>query len=265
MTGDERRRCLLDYLHEKPEASVDDLAQFLAVSKMTVHRDLDRLQELRVLRKTRGGATLLPSILFEADYAFRVRQNRSLKQVLARAVARLVDPGMALIVDDSSTTGAVLEELDAVRPLTIITNSLSLTNRLVKDGSLAVIMLGGRYDPVTDGFFGLVCESATSRLRADLAIFSTAAVQGASAYLHDQDVVRAKLAMRAAADRSVLVFDHTKIGKSALNYFSSLAAFDEVYIDDGIDPAHVELLLREKVNLKLVAASGDEIEHQRAS
>ena len=85
---------------------MEELAQFLAVSKMTVHRDLDRLQELRVLRKTRGGATLLPSILFEADYAFRVRQNRSLKQVLAKAVAGLVDPGMALIVDDSSTTGA---------------------------------------------------------------------------------------------------------------------------------------------------------------
>jgi DeoR/GlpR family transcriptional regulator of sugar metabolism len=265
MTGDERRRCLLDYLHERPEASVDDLAQFLSVSRMTVHRDLDRLQELRVLRKTHGGATLLPSILFEADYAFRIRQNQSLKQILAKAVAGLVDPGMALMVDDSSTTGVVLHELDGIRPLTIITNSLSLTNRLVKDPNLAVIMLGGRYDPVTDGFFGLVCESATSRLRADLAIFSTAAVQGASAYLHDQDVVRAKLAMRAAADRSVLVFDHTKIGKSALNYFSALSDFDEVYIDDGIDPHHLELLQREKVNVKLVATSGAQVAHQRAS
>lgn len=252
MTGEERRQTLLGYLHERPEASVEELAQFLAVSKMTVHRDLDRLQDLRVLRKTRGGATLLPSILFEADYAFRVRQNRSLKQALAKAVAERVDPGMALIIDDSSTSGLVLDELAAVRPLTIITNSLSLTNRLVKDNSLAVILLGGRYDPVTDGFFGLVCESAISRLRADVAIFSTAAVQGASAYLHDQEVVRAKLAMRAAADRSVLVVDHTKIGKSALNYFSSLADFDEVYIDDDVAPNYLEILKREKVNIKLV-------------
>jgi DeoR/GlpR family transcriptional regulator of sugar metabolism len=265
MTGEERRRSLLDYLHERPEASVDELAQFLAVSKMTVHRDLDRLQELRVLRKTRGGATLLPSILFEADYAFRIRQNRAIKQVLAKAVAGLVDPGMALIIDDSSTTGLVLDELAAVRPLTIITNSLSLTNRLAKDNSLTAIMVGGRYDPVTDAFFGLGCESATSRLRADLAIFSTAAVQGAGAYLHDQDVVRAKLAMRAAADRSVLVFDHTKVGKSALNYFSSLSAFDEVYIDDGVASDHVELLQREKVNIRLVETMDAQIERRQAS
>ncbi|MGA2287990.1 DeoR/GlpR family DNA-binding transcription regulator [Bradyrhizobium sp.] len=260
--GEGRRERLLDYLHRKPEASVEDLAQFLAVSKMTVHRDLDRLQELRVLRKTRGGATLLPSIIFEADYAFRIRQNRNLKQALAKAVAELVDPGMAVIIDDSSTTGAVLDELDAVRPLTVITNSLNLTNRLVKSSNLSVICLGGRYDPVTGGFFGLVCESATSRLRADLAIFSTAAVQGSSAYLHDQDVVRAKLAMRSAADRSVLVFDHTKIGKSALNYFSSLAQFDDVFVDDGVDLQHADLLRREKVNLKLVAAAA-EIEGDR--
>jgi DeoR/GlpR family transcriptional regulator of sugar metabolism len=82
-------------------------------------------------------------------------------------------------------------------------------------------------------------------------------VQGASAYLHDQDVVRAKLAMRAAADRSALVFDHTKIGKSALNYFSNLAEFDDVFVDDGIDVRHAELLRREKVNLKLVAADAE--------
>ena len=185
--------------------------------------------------------------------------------MLAKAVAGLVDPGMALIIDDSSTTGLVLDELAAVRPLTIITNSLSLTNRLAKDNSLTAIMLGGRYDPVTDAFFGLGCESATSRLRADLAIFSTAAVQGAGAYLHDQDVVRAKLAMRAAADRSVLIFDHTKVGKSALNYFSSLSAFDEVYIDDGVASDYVELLQREKVNVRLVETMDAQIERRQAS
>ena len=267
LPGDERRRRLLDYLHERPEASVDDLAQFLNVSKMTIHRDLDRLQELRVLRKTRGGATLLPSVLFEADYAFRVRQNQQLKWALAREAAKLVDPGMALMLDDSSTAAAVVDEIGGVRPLTIITNSLNLTNRLVKDNSLTVISLGGRYDRVTDCFYGLMCEAATSRLRADLAVFSTAAVQGTGCYIHDQDVVRAKIAMRAAADRSVLVFDHTKIGKSALNFFSDLSAFDTVLVDDGIDPDYAERLLRAKINLKLVPASlrAEQKEQQQVS
>jgi DeoR/GlpR family transcriptional regulator of sugar metabolism len=78
--------------------------------------------------------------------------------------------------------------------------------------------------------------------------------------------VRAKLAMRVAADRSVLVFDHTKIGKSALNYFSGLAEFDEVFVDDQIDARHAELLRREKVNLKIVPAATEvEGEHRQAS
>jgi DeoR/GlpR family transcriptional regulator of sugar metabolism len=47
LIGEARRRRLLDYLHERPEASVEHLARFLNVSKMTVHRDLDRLQELQ--------------------------------------------------------------------------------------------------------------------------------------------------------------------------------------------------------------------------
>ena len=83
MAGDKRRDDILERLRERESATVEELAEPLQVSRMTVHRDLDRLAELKLVRKVRGGATMLPSTVFEADYRYRENQCQAEKQRLA--------------------------------------------------------------------------------------------------------------------------------------------------------------------------------------
>lgn len=258
--GEDRRERLLEHLRSRDGATVEELAELLGVSKMTVHRDLDRLADLRLIRKIRGGATLQPSMVFESDVGYRGRQNRAEKQALGQRVAQLVEPGMALILDDSTTTAAILPFILDRQPLTIITNAVPLINRLARQEGITLISLGGRYDPISDAFFGIVCETSVARLRADIGIFSTAAVHGDCAYLHDQDIARAKLAMMASSDRKVIAFDHSKFGKSALNLFSPLSAFSHVFVPDTTDGALIAGLERAKVNVERVpmTAPGDD-------
>ncbi|TIX12600.1 MAG: DeoR/GlpR transcriptional regulator, partial [Mesorhizobium sp.] len=45
MKSDSRRQGVMDFLMEAGTASVEDLAARFGVSKMTVHRDLDELEE----------------------------------------------------------------------------------------------------------------------------------------------------------------------------------------------------------------------------
>ena len=170
---------------------------------------------------------------------------------------------MALILDDSTTTSAILPFLLERLPLTVITNGVSLINALARQEGITLISLGGRYDPISDAFFGIVCEASVGRLRADIGIFSTAAVHGASAYLHDQDIARAKLAMMAASDRSVIAFDQSKFGKSALNLFTPLTTFDHVFIPDSTDARLVSELEKAQVRVETVPAG--EITGQSAS
>lgn len=129
-------------------------------------------------------------------------------------------------------------------------------NALGRHEGITLISLGGRYDPISDAFFGIVCETSAARLRADIGIFSTAAVHGASAYLHDQDIARAKLAMMAASDRSVIAFDQSKFGKSALNLFSPLTTFDHVFIPDSTEPRLVAELKKAQVRVEIVPVNG---------
>ena len=84
--GEARRGRILELLRAREAATVEELAEHLGVSKMTVHRDLDRMADLKLVRRIRGGATLQPSVVFESDVGYRARQHLAEKQALARRV-----------------------------------------------------------------------------------------------------------------------------------------------------------------------------------
>lgn len=251
-TGELRRSQILEYLCERETASVGELADHFSISKMTVHRDLDQLVKTRCVRKVHGGVTILPSVVFESNFNYRLRQKKAEKTALAARIAEHIEPGMTIILDDSSTVAALADLLLERTPLTVITNAASLISRLVRHEDLSVICLGGHYHPVTDAFLGVACEMALERLRADLGIFSVAAVRGGSAYLHESELTRAKLAMKAASDRSFLAFDHSKFGKSALHLFGKLDEFERVFVTEGADQAQIQRLLNADVAIETV-------------
>ena len=56
----ERRRAIVDFLRDRPFASVRDLQDRLGVSAATVRRDIDKVDGLGVARKVYGGVSALP-------------------------------------------------------------------------------------------------------------------------------------------------------------------------------------------------------------
>lgn len=213
---------------------VDDLAQRFGVSRMTVHRDLDDLQQSGLLRKVRGGASIQSNSKFESDYRYRERQAAPEKRRIAAAAAERIEPGQTVVIDDGSTAALVAEFLPERRPLTVITNNLVVITRLAGQTGIDLISLGGHYSKKFHGFFGLVAEEALRGLRADVAFLSTSAIKGAMAYHQDQEVVHCKRLMIAAAERRFLLVDHGKFGRTALHFLTELTAFDAVLTGDRL-------------------------------
>lgn len=257
MSGEERRLRIVEHLRATETETVEGFSRMFGVSGMTVHRDLDALVEQRILRKIRGGATILPSVLFEGDYAYRERLNVAEKTALARAAAELVEPGMAVMMDDSSTVAAVVPQIVDRRPLTVVTNAVPVLRALETVSGISVVCLGGTWNSVTNAYLGMITEQAARSMRVDLALFSTACVHGTTAYLRDLDgVVRAKHAMMESSDRNVLLVDHAKFGKSALHRFADLTSFESVLTTDGLRRETRETLRRARVRLRIVRSGG---------
>ena len=75
MRREERQQLIMDLMVERGAVDLDDLAERYSVSKMTIHRDLDDLEQAGLLRKMRGGATIEAGTQFESDFRYRERQG----------------------------------------------------------------------------------------------------------------------------------------------------------------------------------------------
>ncbi len=250
--ADQRRAEIVRLLMESPSLQIKDLASKLDVSLMTVHRDLNELQTQGLVRRLRGSVSAEKSMLFESSYLYRARQHVAEKRRLARAAVAHIEPGNAVVWDDSSTTFHATEFIGQVAPVTIITNALPVLEKLRDVHEIDLIALGGKYHRAYNGFFGLACERAIRSYRVDVALMSTTTIQDLSMFTQDEQVLRAKRAMIEIARKRILLVDESKFHFNALNHVADLTEFDVVLISSAVDALIVARLRDGGVRLQLV-------------
>lgn len=251
----ERRDRIKELLLEHDSVTVRDLAERFDVSAMTIHRDLDTLEAIGVLRKVRGGATAQPTALYESSLSFRLAQMPDAKREIAAAAAERVKPGASVALDDSTTTLAMLPFLAEIGHLTVVTYFASVVeevSRLAPD-TLELIVVGGTYSHKYHSFGGVLAEQQLMDLSVDHSFVSVPAVDVERGAYHqevDQAALKRTL-VRVAHDSSLLV-DSTKFASSALHRVVELSEFDAIYVDDGLPPETVARLSRGSSALHIV-------------
>lgn len=248
-----RQERIRDRVLELGSARIEDLARELGVSVMTIHRDLDRLADEGWLRKTRGAATAQQSVLFESNVRYRTTQQGEAKKALAGAALEHIDRGQAILLDDSTTSLALARALPESGSLTVITNFLAIVNALAGRPGIELISLGGSYDPHYDAFQGMATCDHIKPLRADTVFISTSAVADGHCYHQSQEAILVKRALLEAAQRRILLVDHTKFQKRALHRVAPLSDFDLVIVDDRISGPELEALREDGVNVQVAA------------
>lgn len=68
-TPEDREKKILELIRQKGSVSIQELADMLSVSTMTIHRDLNRLEKKGQVRKWHGGASLAGDELGEGTCA----------------------------------------------------------------------------------------------------------------------------------------------------------------------------------------------------
>lgn len=227
-----RQRAITEAVMVAGTMRIERLADQFEISLMTVHRDLDELQSRGLLRKSRGLATATATNLVESSDVYRANRELEEKEALARAAIEFIEPGQAVILDDSTTVHQIAKHLHTRTPLTIITNALTLMNEVNGQRGVSLLALGGQYHNWCNAFMGWMTTQAISNMRADIFIMSTPAITDDIAFHQTLETVHTKRAMFDAARTRILLADHTKFDKSALHALVPLSDFDTVIVDD---------------------------------
>jgi len=256
----ERREQIREEVVATGFVRIEDLAERYHLSIMTIHRDLDALQSEGWLRKVRNGATAEPSTEHHGDIRYRATAMADAKAHLATAAIQLVEPGNAVMIDDSTTALALVELLSTRGPLSVISNSLPVINKMSKEPGIDLIALGGAYYPAYDAFLGMRTGDAIRSLRANVVFMSPTAVTNGQCYHQSQETVAVKRAMIESADRTVLLLDHTKFRKSGVYQLAALTDFDLVIVDEDTPETELAALRAQGVHLHIASTNPDQQE-----
>jgi DeoR/GlpR family transcriptional regulator of sugar metabolism len=255
MLQEDRHQRIRALLATVGRATTDRIATDLGVSRETVRRDVLALEARGELRRVHGGVM---AIAPEAEPPLAVRAQVQLEEKtrIARAAARLLSPGMTLLIDAGSTVSILARELATLSGLTVVTNSFEVATTIGSGERRLnkVVVLGGELGEAMPATFGGATVAEVQRWQADIALLSPVGVDaryGATSFdIAEADVARA---MASAAKRVFILADHSKIGSTSRVGFCPVERIDTLITDARAEGSAELGRLREKVANVVVA------------
>jgi DeoR family transcriptional regulator, aga operon transcriptional repressor len=255
----ERRDRMRALIEERAFARVAELSREFGVSTVTIRGDLDALEAEGGIRRIRGGAMPFDATrLVERSFEEATVEAAEAKSRIAAAAADLLEPGMSVLLDVGTTTAAVARELlrrDGLRDLTVITSGLSIA--LVLEAAiprLEVIVTGGTLRPLQHSLVAPLADLVLGSVHADIALIGCNGVEAEAGVTNiNLPEAAVKAAMIAAAARTVVVADGTKVGRVHLGRVTSASAVD-VLITDPTAPSAALAELRALEGPRVIVA-----------
>jgi DeoR family transcriptional regulator of aga operon len=220
--------------------TIGELTEHLGVSEATVRRDLDELQRSGLVQRTHGGA--VATSVRELPFPARSTRQVLEKRAIARAAAALVTPGDTLFIGGGSTTLRLAEHLvDA--DVTVVTNSLPVATELSRGRAGQVIVVGGTLRTPELSLIGPRAVDAIGSYRAQLAFLGVPAIDADHGFTADgDDEAATDAAFIAMAQRTVVLADHTKLGRVSTRQVVPLETIHSLVTDPGAPPEVLEEL-----------------------
>ncbi|HEV2484444.1 MAG TPA: DeoR/GlpR family DNA-binding transcription regulator [Terracidiphilus sp.] len=242
MKAAERQLRIRQMFESRDFLDLETLCRELDASESSVRRDLDILEEEKLLRRVYGGAvSLQPPLARAFDYAVESVRLSDEKDRIAQLAAGLIENGQTVILDGGSTVAAVARELSS-KSLHIITNSLPIAESFESLRNIELTLTGGYLDPRLRVMLGPFCEQMLGALRADALIMGIGSITESGFSNNNTLVVGSEQKMIEIAGKVIIVADHTKFGRGGMIPVAPLSAADIVISDKDLAQEYVDLL-----------------------
>lgn len=224
-----RQKQILEKLEGEGEITIKELAKRLGVSEMTVHRDLDLLQAERYIYKKRGAAVFVESADRKKSDFYAEE-----KRYIGRKAAELVPDGASVIFDNSTTALECARFLNPKGKYTFYTTNLETAEILTSYAGSVLYCSGGYYLPDSKGFVGTQAEVFVASVNADICFVGASGITPDGTTTPYPMHTPLQKAIIASAKTKILVCDHSKFDKKAMEKICDLSEIDMIVTDSGL-------------------------------
>jgi len=239
MLLDQRRHSILQAIENEGFATLHQLVETTGVSESTIRRDLEYLDRIGQVRRTRGGAAYVGESLVGLEE--RSVQASGEKRAIGRLAASLIQEGESILLDGGTTTLEVARQLVG-RSLQVVTNSIPIANFLLNQSQIELVQIGGYLYPKTGVVLGPLAVSALKQIHVRRLFMSVGGITAQGLYNSNTLLVETEREMLQAAEEVVVVSDSSKLGHTAIAHLCSLDRVNKLIVDSGITPEWRESL-----------------------
>ena len=235
-----RRAQIKDYIEQEKIVSIRQIQQlFPDVSLMTIHRDLDALEEDGYIVKFRGGAK---AVRHAGDLEFNVRvgENNAGKNLIARKALELIQPHSSLFLDASTTNLALARSLPDIN-LNIFTTGPSIALELCRLQNPVVTLCCGTLNRKNLALSGQNTLEMLEKINIDLAFIGVSGCSAEAGFTcgTESDMLVKRL-MIERSRTSVIMCTRDKLSCLMPYTFANLADVDYLICDEPLPESFSE-------------------------
>ncbi|MGR8827843.1 DeoR/GlpR family DNA-binding transcription regulator [Leuconostoc citreum] len=164
-----RRYDILELVDQKGYVANQELADKFNISLVTIRKDLKRMEDFGLIKRTHGGASLEG-----IDQLHRkMVHNYRYKVDVVRKAINLIQEDDVILLDEGSTNALLAKVLLTIdKRLHIITNSLDIAQLIIKSPNIQLTVVGGTLQSQSRTLVGPLANYALNKINVDKAFIS---------------------------------------------------------------------------------------------
>jgi len=230
-----RQKDILKEIEENGFVTVADLCEMHKVSTVTIRKDLNFLENEKLLHRTHGGASKNPIYAFERNVNDKEGLQVEQKKQIAREALKYIENFDYIILGSGSNIYYLAQIISGFEKLTVVTPALKVSLELSREVNVDTIQLGGDLRKSSNSVVGPIAELTLSQFSCNK-LFLGADGLHLDFGLSTSNALEAHLnkTMIDVAEKVIVLVDSTKMNVRGFGKICNLDMIDVLITDNGI-------------------------------
>ena len=250
-----RMKSLLEVIGKQNGITIKALSGLEGVSELTIRRDIQVMEQKRLVRNVRGTIFCNYDEAADSSYLLSVatHKNQKEKRRIGAFAAKLIQPGESIIIDNGSTMECLAASIPASADITVLCYNMNVLHHLYQKPNMNLIFCGGNFHHQTLMFECPESLEIIRRTRAGKVFVSAVGVHETMGVtcVDEYELPSKREIIKAGVERILLV-DSSKFGKLGTCFIGELNVFQRIVTDTGLSPQWAELIRDKGIELDLV-------------